>query len=76
VTVTLSGSTAANYKGFFLQARKPDSNTMSYGSFDVSAETSSQTMDCFGQTNVSCRALVQALIRISNFFMFSLGLLD
>jgi len=53
VTVTLSGSTAATYKGFFLQARKPNSNTMSYGAFDVSGNTMSQTLNCFGQKNVS-----------------------
>lgn len=50
VTVNLSANTGT-FQGFFMQARKPNDNTMSYGTFDVTGNTLSQTLDCFGQTN-------------------------
>ena len=54
VVTLLSGHPTLEFFGFFLQARKPDDNTMSYGTFDVTENTLAQTLNCFGQNNVSC----------------------
>lgn len=50
VTVTLSGNDDSQFRGFFLQARKPNVNTASYGTFDVTGNSEAQTLDCFAQT--------------------------
>lgn len=49
VTVTLSGNDNSQFRGFFLQARKPDNNMASYGTFDVNGNSAAQTLDCFAQ---------------------------
>lgn len=50
VTVTLSGNGGSQFRGFFLQAREPNNNTASYGTFDVNGNSAAQTLDCFSQT--------------------------
>ena len=53
VLVTLSTNSNVHFRGFFLQARKPNDDEMSYGKFDVSESEDLQTLDCFGQDSVS-----------------------
>ena len=53
LVVTLTSSSGSQFRGFFLQARKPNDNTASYGTFDVARNADAQTLDCFGGTDVS-----------------------
>ena len=51
LAVILSANSGTFYRGFLLQARKPDINTMSYGNFSVSATPLAQTLNCFVQSD-------------------------
>jgi len=54
LAVTLSGNDNSQFRGFFVQARKPNDNTASYRTFAVIGNDSdAQTLNCFTQTNVS-----------------------
>lgn len=51
VNVTLSANSGSQFKGFFLQARKPNDNTASYGTFDVTGNSEAKTLNCFAKNN-------------------------
>ena len=53
LAVTLSGNDDSQFRGFFLQARKPNDNTASHGTFNVDGNSDAQTLDCFTKTDVS-----------------------
>ena len=57
LAVTLSASDDEKFRGFFVQARKPNDNTASYGTFDVAGNSDAQTLDCFTKTQVRNRQL-------------------
>ena len=56
--VILSANAGSQFRGFLIQARKPSDATMSYGTFDVTGSSMSQTLDCFGETSVSSQLFV------------------
>jgi len=53
LAVTLSANSGSQFRGFFLQARKPNDNTASYGTFDVTGNSLAKTLNCFAKNNVS-----------------------